>query len=373
MALINTYNTYRLSNYLCSILKRSSIITSIRTKAMVVDFDVLDDFTTQLMQKKANKWENIKIRKQLPITKQSNLTNTEVLKDGFNEMNFRELNVIFEKYLDENNHYKLFELIETCIDKKICPSDMILTNMLTMFAQISNTDGINKLQELCSVTNPEFLKVNSNFQHYRAETIWLRGNVSKAIEMFEDTYKENQYLRRRIRLMLKHLLYEAVSKRSEAVLVNLVNFTERLAKNYNDYYLMTCLWQVCFLSEWFSDQQVAFDLLERYSNLRRAVINQIPCIVSISLKYHKTDPVYRLLEILLKYEMKLQSSIILVALFDYRFKQGDLRSCCEIVKWSAKHKIMLPSVQHEKFLRLLLREEPVSHKHKQIQSPTYLT
>lgn len=320
MALINTYKTYRLSNYLLSILKRSSTITSIRNKAMVVDFDVLDDFTTQLMQKKANKWESIKIRKQLPITRQANLINTEVLKDSLIDTNIQELNGIFEKYLDANDQYKLFELIQTCIDKKISPSDIILTNILSMFAQTSNSDGIHKLHELCSVVNPEFLKLNSNFKHYLAETVWLKGNISKAIEMFEDTYKENHYLRRRIRLMLKYLLYEAVSKRSEAVLVNLVHFTERLAKNYNDYYLMKCLWQVCFLSEWFSDQEIAFDLLEKNSNLRRAVINQIPCVVSISLKYHKIDAVYRLLEILLKYEMKLQSSIILVALFDYRCK-----------------------------------------------------
>lgn len=52
-------------------------------------------------------------------------------------------------------------------------------------------------------------------------------------------------------------------------------------------------------------------------------------------------------------------------------KQGDLRSCCEIVKWSTQYKIMLPSIQHEKFLKLLLREEPVSHKQKQMPSPVY--
>lgn len=142
----------------------------------------------------------------------------------------------------------------------------------------------------------------------------------KSISIFEEVYHDNPFLRRKIRLILRYLILEAVSNRSEAVLVNLITFTERLAKAYKDYYVMACLWQACFLSEWFSDQQVAFDLLEKNYVLCKTIQAHIPHVVNISLKHHKTEPVYRLLEVLLKHEMKLQSSIVLVVLFDYRCK-----------------------------------------------------
>ncbi|GJQ84373.1 hypothetical protein Trydic_g3851 [Trypoxylus dichotomus] len=339
---------------------------------MVIDSDVLDDFTTQLMQRKTDKWENLKIKRQFPLAVQSEPVNKALLRCRLSRITMTELNEIFEKFLDESDQQKLVTLIEECIPYKMSPSDMILTNMLTLFAQTSNIDGINKIQELCSITNLGFLRVNSNFNHYIAEAIWLKGNVSRAIAMYEEVYQENPFLRRRIRLVLKYLILEAVSNRSEAVLVNLVSFCERLARKYKDYFIMSCLWQTCFLSEWFSDQQVAFGLIERNGNLCRVLAPQIPLVVSISLRHHRTDPIFRLLEVLLKCQMKMQSSIVLIALFDYRFKQGDLRSCCEILNWSTKHQIMLPSIQHEKFLKLLLKEdEAVDKKDSPIPTPKY--
>ncbi|KRT82362.1 hypothetical protein AMK59_3439 [Oryctes borbonicus] len=477
--------SYRLSHYICSILRKSLFVTSVRSKSLLMDLDVLDDFTTQLMQKKTDKWENLKIKRQFPLAVQSEPVNKALLRCRLNRITMTGLNEIFEKFLDETDQQKLVTLLEECISYKICPSDMILTNVLSSFSQATNIDGINKVQELCSLSNPEFLKANSNFKHYIAEAIWLKGNVLKAIGIYEDVYQENPFLRRRIRLVLKYLISEAVLNRSEAVLVNLVNFSERLAKKNKDYFIMSCLWQTCFLSEWFSDQQVAFDLMESNRNLCRmvtpqiplvvslllrhhrtgnvlkaigiyedvyqenpflrrrirlvlkyliseAVLNrseavlvnlvnfserlakknkdyfimsclwqtcflsewfsdqqvafdlmesnrnlcrmvtpQIPLVVSLLLRHHRTDPIFRLLEVLLKYQMKMQISIVLIALFDYRFKQGDLKSCCEILSWSTKHQIMLPSIQHEKFLKLLLKEETVDNKERQTATPKY--
>lgn len=365
MALISTYKSYRLINFIRSIRRKSLTVATVRAKSILIDLDVLDDFTTQLMQKKTDKWESIKVKKLLPPTPvQIQPINKRFLPNQFERISIIELNTIFESHLDENDQLQLLELIKECITYKKSPSNLIITNTLTSLAQAGNIEGISKIEELCSLTNQEYLKEKSNLKHYLAEATWLKGNVIKAIDIFEDVYDENPFLRRTIRLILRYLISVTISNHSEAVLVNLVSFTERLVVKYKDYSIMSALWQICFLSEWFSDQQVAFDLIQRNSNLSKRIINQIPYVVSISLKNHRMDPVYRLLEILLQNQMKMQSSIVLVALFDYRFRQGDLKSCWEILNWSTKYKIMLPSIQQEKFLRLLLKGETADYKDK---------
>lgn len=321
MALISTYKSYRLISFIRSIRRKSLTVATVRAKSILIDLDVLDDFTTQLMQKKTDKWESIKVKKLLPPTPvQIQPINKRFLPNQFERISIIELNTIFESHLDENDQLQLLELIKECITYKKSPSNLIITNTLTSLAQAGNIDGISKIEELCSLTNQEYLKEKSNLKHYLAEATWLKGNVIKAIDIFEDVYDENPFLRRTIRLILRYLISVTISNHSEAVLVNLVSFTERLVVKYKDYSIMSALWQICFLSEWFSDQQVAFDLIQRNSNLSKRIINQIPYVVSISLKNHRMDPVYRLLEILLQNQMKMQSSIVLVALFDYRCK-----------------------------------------------------
>lgn len=175
MALVNMYKAYRLNNYISSLLRSSLALATVRKKSMLVEMDVLDDFTTQLMQKKVDKWETLKIRRQLPISTHPSSINREILGHRVNNISTNELNTIFERFIDENDQDKIFVLIEECITYKKCPSELMLTNILSSFSQSGNIEGINKVQELCSMLNETYLKANSNFKHLLAEAIWLKG------------------------------------------------------------------------------------------------------------------------------------------------------------------------------------------------------
>lgn len=52
--------------------------------------------------------------------------------------------------------------------------------------------------------------------------------------------------------MLKNLIENVLCNKSEAGLINIIQFSERLIEEYNDYYPLGCIWQICFLSPWFT-------------------------------------------------------------------------------------------------------------------------
>lgn len=54
------------------------------------------------------------------------------------------------------------------------------------------------------------------------------------------------------RSILKHLILDSVASQSEATVVNFMQFSELLVKEYSDYFPLACLWQACILSEWFT-------------------------------------------------------------------------------------------------------------------------
>lgn len=284
-------------------------------KAITFD-DTLEEFTSQLTQKKANKWNIQKV-----IEKSVNdylPTNTE--KNNCKNYTIEEINLLFQDCIQIGDNSELMDLIKQCIEHRKCPSLSNLIHVLTLCAQNGDKETIIQLTELCREFHPDVTRANSYFRHYLAEAIWVKGNISDSLKIFKEVYSENAFLRRRIRLVFKYLVQDIISTRSEAALINIVKFAEELLQNYKDFFPLACVWQSCFLSEWFTDQCLALQLLKTNEGLFKAVINRIPYVVSISLSSHRTDVVYRLLELLLKYEMKMQYAGVLSVLLDYQSK-----------------------------------------------------
>lgn len=288
-------------------------------KAITLD-DTLEEFTSQLTQKKANKWNTQKI-----IQKPMNdyLPNNVEKNNSYSELNnytIEEINLLFLDCIQIGDNSELMNLTKQCIQYKKCPSLSNLTHVLSLCAQNGDKETIVQLDELCEEFHPDIAKANSYFKHYLAEAVWVKGNISDSLKIFKEVYSENAFLRRRIRLVFKYLVQDIISTRSEAALINIVKFAKELLQNYKDFFPLACVWQSCFLSEWFTDQCLALQLLETNDGLFKAVVNRIPYVVTISLNSHRTDVVYRLLELLLKYEMKMQYSGVLSALLDYQRK-----------------------------------------------------
>ncbi|XP_018563048.1 uncharacterized protein LOC108904839 [Anoplophora glabripennis] len=329
-------------------------------KAITFD-DTLDEFTSQLTQKKANKW-NIQKDPKKPMN--DCLSNTEINNtlSELKDYSIEKINLLFKDCIELGNNLDLVNLTRQCIEYRKCPSLSNLTHILTLCAQEGDKNLIILLDELCEEFHPDIAKANSNFRHYLAEAIWVKGNILESLKMFKEVYSENAFLRRRIRLVFKFLTQDIISTRSEAALINIVKFAEELLREYKDFFPLACVWQSCFLSEWFTDQCLALQLLEMNEGLCKAVVNRVPYVVTISLSSHRTDVVYRLLELLLKYEMKLQYSSVLSALLDYQISRGDLRSSSEIIQWSINNNVQLPAYQNKRFLDLFLHKNKESSK-----------
>ena len=284
------------------------------------EVDIMDEFTSQLMQRKIGKWDQKKRKYDAFLEtptpkledKQTNTVTEKVRPDN--------LGLMFQNLLDNEDTEGVVQLIKSCVKHNAAPPATAVINIASVCAHSGERDTLVQLQELCQRHHPQLLKENSQFRDFLAQAVWVRGDVSKALEMFEDVYRENAYLRRRIRLMLKYLIADLVTNGSEAALGNMISFSERIVKDFQDFFPLACVWQGCFLSEWFTDQRVALELLEKHNGLCKSVINRIPYVVFISLKCHRTEVVYRLLEILLKYRMKPQYSSVLGSLLDYQCK-----------------------------------------------------
>ncbi|CAG9762389.1 unnamed protein product [Ceutorhynchus assimilis] len=325
--------------YLCSFLHESAEDNT----------GVLDDFTSQLMSKKASKWERkielIQKKVKPNFLKTNNIKNLDI--DNVNEL--------FQTAIDHDDYSTIRNLTKHCIENDKIPSYNILLNILSLHSRMGDKNSIIQVSTLCEKIRPEILQENSNFQHYVAEAVWIKGDITKSLKIFETVYKENEFLRQIIRSKLRYLILNSVENHSEATLVNLIQFSEKLVQEYNDYFTLGCLWQACILSEWFTDQQIALEFLNKYTELCKIIARKIPLVVRISLKHHRTEIVYRLNEVLLKYEMDSEVSQVLLALLDYWIKQGDFRQCQEIVLWSIENDIEISTVsQNSQLLKLLV-------------------
>ncbi|CAH1100541.1 unnamed protein product [Psylliodes chrysocephalus] len=319
-------------------------------RMLTMEEDSLDEFTTQLLQKKIEKWSARKTVPKISV----DIKQVDDPTHNISDLGIDKINNLFHEAIEYNDNSQILELIEQCISIKVCPSTSNILYTLTVCSQSGNIISIRNIEKLCRQQCPEVLAMNSNFRHFVAEAIWVKGNTNEALILFREVYKENTFLRRKIRLMLKNLIVGVVANRSEVILHNTMKFAEELAKEYKDFYPLACIWQTCFLSEWFTDQCLALDLLNKYNELFKAVVHRIPYVVAVSLHNHQAEVVYRLLEILLKFEMKSQYVGVLLALLDYQIHQKNIRRCVEIVRWSEQNDIELLPIHHQKYLKLLL-------------------
>lgn len=175
------------------------------------------------------------------------------------------------------------------LEYKICPTGIALQNVLTFYALKGDRDMIKRLQIFAEEHNKEEFISNAKFLHYLAEAFWFKGNICDSLQLFQEVFDDYVFLRRKLKLMLKYMIINVISSKSEATLVLIINFTEQIAEKYDDYFLLSCVWQVCFLSEWYSDQCHAVQLLEDNKKLSTNIANRINFIVNSSIKMHQVE------------------------------------------------------------------------------------
>lgn len=323
---INIFNRQYIANPLFNIVVHNYQTLKLfrtDTKNQKVQLESVDDFTSKLLQTKSSKWQN----KQEFLNKiSSNSISVPYVDRKYNDNETcsscnninREINIQLRNAIDTSDQQRIRDLINTCTKSHYCPPTTILINIFSICSHNGDKDTIDKLISLCDQVSPQLLEQNSHFRHYVAEVIWIKGNIKKSLDLFLLVYEENPLLRPRIQTMLKYLINNVVLHRSEASLVNVIRFSETLYQKYNDFYPLRCIWQECFLSDWYTDQCLALELLEKHEKLRNAIETNVPYVVSSSLHFHRTDVLYRLLEIFLKYDIKEEYKFVLIALLEYQ-------------------------------------------------------
>lgn len=293
------------------------------------NIDAVDEFTVHLVQKKMDKWDLIRKNKNIKYGKVGNFfSNNEFsLKEEVNICNFvtNELNDVIKYCLEVRNINKIQTILNQCIEYKKSPSFNIIEEVAMFCVHNNSREILELLKEVAKQNHEEQLKMDLNLDHYLAAIIWIRGNVSESLALFRKVYDNNQFLRRKIKLLLKLLIMDVISERPEAVLVKIIKFTEDLVNVHDDYFLLSLVWQICFLSEWYADQCKADELLEKYPYLITVIVNRIDFIVQLSLRNNKPENVHRLLEVLLRYDLDAHYAKILQALFNYRCKFSRFR------------------------------------------------
>lgn len=315
------YSLHRLSIYNILSLYKSFQHNYFRvtSTAATLPSDVFDKFTHELIKKAFSKHRNVDI-KQLSMRKIPRIHDKCKIDNKIINLSVSELDNLFNDVLVVQDGEKTVLLVNECIKYTRLPSNTIVNDVLSALAQTGNIEIISSLKSLCLKIRPNFVKTNAEFNHYLAEAMWLRGNTSKAVELFEDTYEHNPLFRKYINLVLKYLIVKGVDNTSEVVMLKMQKLAERLSEKYDDSYFLFNIFEACLFSDWFSNQIIAVGLLEENEKLIAAVSKQISYIVGISLKKHKIEPLYKLLEVFLKINLHFECSIIISGLFDYKCK-----------------------------------------------------
>lgn len=299
-------------------LKNMCEIRLCNTRTISIEFNsVVDDLTSNLIQTHSCKRDLIHSKtKMRPIA-----SNMALPKENSNNFNLDEL---FVNAAGKNDMDAFDKLISDCKISQSTPSKEVVAQLLVTSAFNGTLEVINKLKDLYEYVEPEVLEANAFFNPYLAEGIWRRGNIAKSLDLFEETYTKYEHCRCYLRTVLNHLFLKNLAENSETHLKSVIAFSERLAHKFGDMVCLITIWQVCFLSEWFSDQCVAMDLMDRNKELFTAASKRFPLLVRCALDKHKTEKVYRLLEFLLKKEAKLDCALVLQELFSYKCNLFDM-------------------------------------------------
>jgi len=286
--------------------------------------DNVDNFTVELVRRKADKWKHQNVQKSIQCKNERNANDSyeDNLQDPVNNIHgdVKLIDDLITEAIRHKEYKRIIPILNYSRRNKHCPHPELLLETASMFSRQGDKAGVQVVKSLCECLNRNEYYNQAEYKHYLAEATWISGNIGEALDMFAYVYTHHATLRRKVRNMTKFLFGECISNRSEASLVLITNFAKKFAKEYGDYYFLSFLWQFCFLSEWFCDQRVANELLEQYQELRTVIMDRIKVVAVTALRQEEIEVVQRLLEVTLRYEMRHNFTYILREFFDLKCK-----------------------------------------------------
>ncbi|VVC98015.1 unnamed protein product [Leptidea sinapis] len=259
--------------------------------------------------------------------------------------------------LAESKEKELLKFISICYEKKVAIGKDILKTLFRGYSTNGKVNNVNVLQKYCNRVMPNYYQYNGEFFHYLAKAECMRGNSDKGLSILFNAYKKYEAHRGFYRTIFKELIYDSVTNRSEASLVVFKKYVLELSNKWSDSYPLVCFWHMCWKSDWFSDQQLAEELLESSEELQKVIKNMASAMCISVLKEYNDDAAARFLQILLKYKMMDEYAHILKILFAYKLKNRDVRGCTEILRNCDALGVSLPAYQHNQFIKMMIKRK----------------
>uniref|UniRef100_A0A1B6C6W7 Uncharacterized protein n=1 Tax=Clastoptera arizonana TaxID=38151 RepID=A0A1B6C6W7_9HEMI len=333
----------------------------------------IDDFTENLVLEKGLKWDKL-IKKSDENKKKLGQSHNETVNKLnllCNDKSNRKETIIqnINECVKINNIPQLLLYLEICEKQNYCPAKENLLSLAKYLTINKNKHGLIMLKKLCEVNYPIEYKVQSHYNYLLADILWAEGNIKESLNLFGNVFCDNVVLRKQIKIMLCHKFSEVIKSHGEAsrILLTHFDFVKMIVDSHNDYSLMAYFWKVLFESELYSDQQLAITLLKNYKELKSVIVWMIPHMGRQLLFEYKLETFYKLIEVLLCYDMKENCCCLLRMLFDFMYNNNDLKGCRSVAKACRDLEMPLSDRQEKNFLHLLLKTQPVIEKSKQLE------
>ncbi|XP_053665624.1 uncharacterized protein LOC128714768 [Anopheles marshallii] len=348
------------------------------------NISAVDSFISELMENKKLKWKvlnsrqrNGKMKSQISdydvatsarIPTDTMLRSTFRLSELYNELtnnplvvNISQMEVsqvdhLLGTALNEQNAEDVKRLLLQILEYEKLPSLPVFNATLKYLTLQTQMESIEQLAVLYLQYHPEQNSTAiGRFEHYKALCQWKLGNTLKSLEIFRIIMvdcNEEQLLT--VDHMLLEMIDETIGRKSEAVLLAVINFCEFCLIELGHDFPICYVWEKSFLSSWHSDQEAAKALFDRHGALREAVSRRTTNLCYKLLYNNNVEKVYQLIELFLKHDMKAECKSMLIRLFEYQYWRKNLRGCSEIMQNAIDLNISLPEMCNRHLLELLI-------------------
>ncbi|XP_052897017.1 uncharacterized protein LOC128303952 [Anopheles moucheti] len=350
------------------------------------NISAVDSFISELMENKKLKWKVLNNRNRNGKTKLASqisdydvatnvhiptdtiLRSTFRLSELYNELtnnplvvNISQMEVsqvdhLLGTALKEQNSEDVKRLLSQILEYEKLPSLPVLNATLKYLSLQTQMETIEQLAALYTQYHPEQNSTAiGRFEHYKALCQWKLGSTLKSLQTFRvimTDCDEDQLLT--VDHMLLEMIDETIGRKSEAVLLAVINLCEFCLIELRHDFPICYVWEKSFLSAWHSDQEAAKALFDRHGALREAVSRRSTNLCYKLLYDNNVEKVYQLIELFLKHDMKAECKAMLIRLFEYQYWRKNLRGCSEIIQNAIDLNISLPELCNRQLLELLL-------------------
>lgn len=374
------------------------------------NISAVDSFISELMDNKKLKWKVLNTRHrngQLKVPSPSDpaaeLTNVRTPAiDGIARPSFRfselyneltnnplvinisqmevsQVDHLLETALKEQNDQDVKLLLSQILEFQKLPSQPVLNAALKHLSHRGDAETVDKLIALHYTLYPERSSKDAaicRMEQYKALCQWKLGNTFKSLDTFRLIMTEcNEEQMIAVDHMLVEIIDETIGKKSEAVLLAVMNLCEFSLTSLRHEFPLCYVWEKSFLSAWHSDQEAAKTLFDRHEQLRNAISKRIGNISYKLLYDNNIEKVYQIIELLLKHSMTSECKSMMIRLFEYHYWRKNLRGCSEIMQNAIDLNISLPEMCNHQLLELLLGRsttaETASKKSKNLKPNKY--